>query len=165
MAFHQVSASSLTPSRPAPQAPQRKGTTNDTSQQQPLYSTPTALSNSGYGPSFTFTQSSPSASSYAPTYTGIGGTPGRNNSNDHVMNNSQIVRSGPVSVKEDGFASWMWKVKWLILKEQTLTIHKSEVSPPINFYQYTKFAELLISRSNLVSADTKYYNSARNHQH
>jgi protein-serine/threonine kinase len=40
------------------------------------------------------------------------------------------VRSGPVSVKEDGFASWIWKVKWMVLKEQTLTIHKSEVSTP-----------------------------------
>lgn len=131
MAFHQVSPSSLTPSRPAPQAPQRKGAQND---QQPLYSTPAALSNSGYGPSFTFTSSSPSASSYAHTYTGIGGTPGRNNSNDNVQNNSQIVRSGPVSVKEDGFASWIWKVKWLVLKEQTLTIHKSEVSSPVELF-------------------------------
>jgi hypothetical protein len=127
MAFHQVSASSLTPSRPAPQAPQRKGTSSDSSQ-QPLYSTPTTLATSGYGPSFTFTQSS-SASSYAPTYTGIGGTPGRSNSNGQNANNSQIVRSGPVSVKEDGtFASWIWKLKWLVLKEQTLTIHKNEVS-------------------------------------
>ena len=127
MAFHQVSASSLTPSRPAPPAPQRRGNSND---QQPLYSTAAALSSSGYGPSFTFTQSAPSASSYAPTYTGIGGTPGRNNSNDHVLNDSQIVRSGVASVKEEGFASWLWKAKWLVLKEQTLTIHKSEVRAP-----------------------------------
>jgi hypothetical protein len=32
-----------------------------------------------------------------------------------------------VSIKEDGFASWLWRPKWLVLKEQTLTIHKTEV--------------------------------------
>lgn len=133
MAFHQVSASSLMPSRPAPQAPQQRKGTNDNS--QPLYSTSAALSNSGYGPSFTFTQSSPSASSYAPTYTGIGGTPGRNNPKDQASNNSQIIRCGFVSVKEEGFVSWLWKAKWLVLKEQTLTIHKSEVKPLAKFFR------------------------------
>ncbi|GLB44310.1 putative P21-Rho-binding domain containing protein [Lyophyllum shimeji] len=126
MSYHQVTATSLTPSRPAPQAPQRRGT--DTSQSS-LYNTNTALSNSGYGPSFTFTPSSPSTSSYSGGYTGIGGTPGSNGSSE-ALYNSQIVRSGPVSVKEEGtFASWIWKLKWLVLKEQTLTIHKSEHSP------------------------------------
>ena len=156
MAFHQVSAGSLTPSRPAPQAPQRRGTSND---QQPLYSTPAALSSSGYGPSFTFTQSSPSASSYAPTYTGIGGTPGRNNSNDQVLSNSQIVRSGIASMKEDGFASWIWKAKWLVLKEQALTIHKSEVSMPPKNNVIDKFAELAISQFNPVIPSTNYNTS------
>jgi len=33
-----------------------------------------------------------------------------------------------VSIKEDGFASWLWRPKWLVLKEQTLSIHKTEVS-------------------------------------
>ena len=42
---------------------------------------------------------------------------------------THVVRSGTVSVKEDGFAtSWLWRPKWLVLKEQTLSIHKSEVS-------------------------------------
>jgi len=41
-----------------------------------------------------------------------------------------IVRSGAVSIKEDGFAtSWLWRPKWLVLKEQTLSIHKNEVRP------------------------------------
>ncbi|KAJ7456299.1 Pkinase-domain-containing protein [Mycena galericulata] len=44
--------------------------------------------------------------------------------------NSIIIREGHVGVKEDGsFASWMWKAKWLVLKEMTLTMHKSENSP------------------------------------
>ncbi len=41
---------------------------------------------------------------------------------------SSVVRCGSVSVKEEGtFASWIWQKKWLVLKEQTLSLHKSEV--------------------------------------
>lgn len=32
-----------------------------------------------------------------------------------------------VSLKEEGFASFMFLRKWLILKESVLTIHKTEV--------------------------------------
>jgi hypothetical protein len=112
MAYHQVSASSLTPSRPAPQAPRL-----------PVYNSNT-LAASGYNPSFSLTSSSPSGSSYAPSYSGIGGSPNRMNES---FGDSRIVRNGVVSVKEDGFASWLWRPKWLILKEQTLSIHKNEV--------------------------------------
>ncbi|KAJ6542592.1 kinase-like domain-containing protein [Mycena capillaripes] len=39
-----------------------------------------------------------------------------------------VVRQGPVSVKEDGmFTSWIWRVKWLVLKEKSLSLHKSVV--------------------------------------
>ena len=68
---------------------------------------------------------SSSASSYATSYSGIGGSPNRPSDS---FRDSQIVRSGTVNVKEDGFASWLWRPKWLILKEQMLTIHKNEVS-------------------------------------
>ena len=102
MAFNQVSSTSLTPSRPAPPAPQRAG--------------PGAT----YNPAFSIPSSSGSS------YSGIGGSPNRNSEN--IMN-THIVRSGTVSIKEDGFAtSWLWRPKWLVLKEQTLSIHKSEVS-------------------------------------
>jgi protein-serine/threonine kinase len=40
---------------------------------------------------------------------------------------STFVRNGMVSIKADGFASWLWRPKWLVLKEQTLSIHKTEV--------------------------------------
>ncbi|KAF9002393.1 Pkinase-domain-containing protein [Hymenopellis radicata] len=61
------------------------------------------------------------------SYSGIGGSPSR--SNDSGLG-SNVVRAGPVSVKEEGgFASWIWKLKWLVLKEQTLSLHKSENSP------------------------------------
>ena len=120
MAFNQVTAASLTPSRPAPQAPQRRGTDSPT-----MYTTNNALASSGYNASFSLTPSSPSISSYASSYSGIGGSPNRNS---EAAFNSQVVRNGMVSIKEDGFASWLWRPKWLVLKELTLSIHKTEVS-------------------------------------
>ncbi|TEB25397.1 Pkinase-domain-containing protein [Coprinellus micaceus] len=122
MAYHQVSSSSLQPSRPAPQAPQRR---NDPI---PLYSTSNASASSGYNNSFYST--SPSQSSYTNmSYSGIGGTPNRGS--DDTMN-SQIIRNGTVSMKEDGFGNWLWQRKWLVLKEQTLSVHRSENAPSQN---------------------------------
>ena len=45
--------------------------------------------------------------------------------------NSQVVRSGMVSVKdlENGLFSWIWRTKWLVLYGQLLTFRKDEVSP------------------------------------
>ena len=119
MAYHQVTATSLTPSRPAPPAPVRRGTEisgND-------YSI-NSSSSGGYNNSLSFTPASPSASSYAFPYSGIGGSPNRGS--DDAFN-SQIVRSGSVSMKGDSFSSWLFQRKWLVLREQTLSIHKSEV--------------------------------------
>lgn len=110
MAFNQVTATSLTPSRPAPAAPVRRA--NDIGN---------ALSSSGYASSFSVGTSSPSSSSYS----GIGGSPIRS---QDMYSSSDVVRSGMVGVKEDGIVSWLWRPKWLVLKEQTLSIHKSEVS-------------------------------------
>lgn len=117
MAYHQVTATSLTPSRPAPQAPiRRENSAND-------YSTNSSPSG-GYSSSLSFSTNSPSASPYAFPYSGIGGSPNRGP--DDVLN-SPIVRSGSVSMKEDGFGNWLFQRKWLVLKEQTLSIHKNEV--------------------------------------
>lgn len=41
--------------------------------------------------------------------------------------NLQVVRNGMVSLKEEGFASFMFLRKWLVLKGETLSIHKTEV--------------------------------------
>ncbi|THU83323.1 Pkinase-domain-containing protein [Dendrothele bispora CBS 962.96] len=134
MAYHQITPSSLTPSRPAPQIPLRRDTDSPT-----MYTSNSALSNNGYNAAITFSPSTPSSSSYASSYTGIGASPTRN----FDPSGSQVVRSGLVNVKEDGtfacwiwkakwvgtFASWIWKPKWLILKEQTLSIHRSEGAP------------------------------------
>lgn len=82
------------------------------------------MASNGYGPAFTFNQSSPAGSSYSSSYSGIGGSPSLSNGSG----SGGVVRQGPVSVKEDGtLTSWIWKVKWLVLKEMTLTLHKSEV--------------------------------------
>ena len=39
----------------------------------------------------------------------------------------EVVRSGYVSFKKDAFASWLWRAKYLVLRDQNLTIHKNEV--------------------------------------
>lgn len=109
MAFN-VAAANLTPSRPAPQAPLRRPADSPVPNN--------ARQNSSYNPSFS------SSSSYASDYTGIGGSPIRYS--DASMN-SQIIRNGMVSLKEEGFASFMFLRKWLVLKGDTLTIHKTEV--------------------------------------
>ncbi|KAK2461388.1 hypothetical protein APHAL10511_006612 [Amanita phalloides] len=97
MSFH-PSPTSLHPSRPAPPAPLRR---------------PTDLS-------FTSSPSSP-----APSYSGIGATPGAPDPHP-----ASTIRCGPVTIKEDGgFAAWIWKGKWLVLTGQSLSIHKSESAP------------------------------------
>ncbi|KAH9915306.1 kinase-like domain-containing protein [Fomitopsis serialis] len=115
MAFNQVTATSLTPSRPAPAAPMRRGP-----------DVGNALASSGYASSFSVGMSSPSGSSYAPSYSGIGASPIRNTD---MYSGSEVVRAGMVAVKEDGIVSWLWRPKWLVLREGTLSMHKSETSP------------------------------------
>lgn len=120
MSFQDTSTVFLTPPRPAPQ-PQRQFLSDPSSN---MYN-----NSSNYASPLKYIPSSPAASYNSP-YSGIGGSPNRNSG--AAMFNSQVVRQGPVYVKEDGFASWLWKAKWLVLKEEVLTIHKSEVSakPP-----------------------------------
>ncbi|KAJ7468514.1 Pkinase-domain-containing protein [Mycena latifolia] len=119
--------SSLTPSRPAPSPSMYSSSQSTLVSSQSSMSSKSTLASNGYNPAFTFSPSSPSGSSYATSYSGIGGSPSASNGNGA---GGGVVRQGPVSVKEDGtFASWIWKVKWLVLKEMTLTFHKSENSP------------------------------------
>lgn len=141
MSYHQVTANSLTPSRPAPQAPQRR---NEPTQ---LYSSNNQFSSSGYNPSFT-SNYSPATSNFSNNYTGIGGMPNRGPSDP--ANGNDVVRNGPVSMKEDGFGNWLWQRKWLILREQALTVHKNENAP-----QQTTI--LLRDISNIERTDLKPY--------
>lgn len=101
--FQCMSYPALTPSRPAPPAPSQRRPNDNV-----------------------FTPSSPAATSYHSSYTGIGGSPDRGPPSGPGF--SSIVRNGYASVKEDGFASWLWNRKWLVLKDQSLTFHKNEVS-------------------------------------
>ncbi|KAB5593759.1 P21 activated kinase [Ceratobasidium theobromae] len=75
------------------------------------------------------------------SYGGVGAAPVGNGSN---ISSNNIVKSGEVSVKEEGLTSWIWSRKWMVLKEQTLSFHKNEdeiynrsplmgVSNPTNF--------------------------------
>lgn len=128
MSYH---AASLTPSRPAPQAPQRRADTAAS------YASNSTLATLGYSSSYTLTPSSPSGSSYAFPYSGIGGSPNRG---PDSFVDSQVVRSGSVSMKDDSFGNWIFQRKWLVLKEATLTIQKSEVC-----YHFLNFVQLSIS--------------------
>ncbi|KAM6491085.1 Pkinase domain containing protein [Amanita muscaria] len=126
MSFHPITASSLTPSRPAPPAPQRW---TDSPHQ-----------------SFTLVPSSPSLSSYAPSYSGIGATPGGSDAYG-----SPVVRAGPVGIKEEGgLTSWIWKAKWMVLKDQLLIVHKSET-------QTAQFTINLREVTNIERIDLKPY--------
>ena len=116
MAFSQITATNLTPSRPAPQAPVRRAI--DTPSSSPYHR---KLQSSGYSATFS------SGSSYSPDYTGIGGSPLRH---PDLGLGSNVVRCGTVSLKEEGFASFMFLRKWLILREEALSIHKAEVGIP-----------------------------------
>jgi hypothetical protein len=123
MAFNQVTATSLTPSRPAPPIPLRQASTSSSS---------TTFTTSS---SLTLAPSLVSTSSYAPSYSGIGGTPnigGFPKRGSDSIPVSGIVRQGSVGFKEDAFASWLWREKWLVLREQSLSVHKNEVSFPYN---------------------------------
>ncbi|KAJ3319669.1 Protein kinase [Boothiomyces sp. JEL0866] len=42
--------------------------------------------------------------------------------------NSLVVKNGYVGVKEEGLRSFLWSKKWLVLRENTLTFHKSDTS-------------------------------------
>ncbi|KAH7868900.1 kinase-like domain-containing protein [Lentinula edodes] len=125
-----LTQTALTPSRPAPKPNDNNAmyTPNTSSS-----STSAALSSSGYNSALSYSPSTPAPSSsaynaYNSNYSGIGGVPSAQGSTS-ATDDASIIRSGYASVKEDGtFASWIWKVKWLVLKEQTLTFHKSESS-------------------------------------
>lgn len=41
-------------------------------------------------------------------------------------NSASVVRSGYISVKEDGLRSWIWSKKWLVLRETSLLFHKND---------------------------------------
>lgn len=128
-----LSASSLTPSRPAPPAPRRpphplsaeaSSPSTANSINSSVYAASTLQSN-GYSPSFAFSSAtSSSGSSLAPSYTGIGGSPNRHSP---IPFSSTIIRSGYAGVKEEAFASLFWGRKWLVLRDDALTFHKNEV--------------------------------------
>ncbi|KAI9509925.1 Pkinase-domain-containing protein [Russula earlei] len=157
MAFNQVTATSLTPSRPAPPIPLRQASTSSSS---------TAFSSSS---SLTLSPASVSTSFYATSYSGIGGTPNiggfpRRSSDDAPM--SGIVRQGSVGFKEDAFASWIWREKWLILREQSLSVHKNETAPCQSIIQLRDLAN--IERTDLKpycllleTRDKRYYLSMK----
>jgi serine/threonine-protein kinase CLA4 len=43
------------------------------------------------------------------------------------LNPTTIIKRGWISIKEDGIRSFIWAKKWVILKEQVMSIYKNEV--------------------------------------
>lgn len=110
---------SLTPSRPAPSAPNgRGGPVNNSLYAGSSYSANYApygsgSSSIGFSPSSNASFRSGSSTALSASGPSDGG----------------VVRQGYVSVKEDGFASFLWSRKWLILKEHLISFHKNETAP------------------------------------
>lgn len=109
--WHRTEAKSLspalTPSRPAPPVP--------THGSSPFPSSNPSTSQPHTNSATSFTSSPNPSPAFALTGTGAGSA-------------QTIVQRGWVSVKEDGIRAWIWSKRWLILREQTLSFHKNEVS-------------------------------------
>lgn len=113
MAYDGVSA--LTPSRAAPPPP-RRGPSDLLSSGASVYSN---------APSFqSYNTATSTPGSFHSSYSGIGGSPDRGSP---AGSSSNGIRSGYVSLKEDGFASLFWSKKWLVLRDEALSIHRNEV--------------------------------------
>lgn len=115
---------SLTPSRPAPPIPR---STTQSSQQAPSNAFPAS---SSYNSSNNHYNSSDNSNNSA---SGAGFGPSGSASSSYSASTGTgsaqtIVRRGWVSVKEDGLRAWIWSKRWLVLREQTLSFYKSEVS-------------------------------------
>ena len=63
-----------------------------------------------------------------PQTNSVGESPGGTASSSSLSPHERPVRSGYVSVKEDGFGNWLWSKKWLVLREETLVLYRNEVS-------------------------------------
>ncbi|CAH1761264.1 12617_t:CDS:10 [Entrophospora sp. SA101] len=65
--------------------------------------------------------------------------------------NSNVVKKGYISVKEDGLRAFLWSKRWLLLREQTLTFHRNEST-------YQAVALIFLKEiSNLQRTDLKPY--------
>ncbi|EIW68693.1 hypothetical protein TREMEDRAFT_71885 [Tremella mesenterica DSM 1558] len=106
--------SSLTPSRPAPPVPSRTiSSPPSVLQSTSRLPASSAFSSTAYGSGF------PTISSATFGNTSIRGASERSIS---------TVRTGPVSVKEEGLKSFLWRQKWLVLGGMDLQIFKNEQS-------------------------------------
>ena len=115
----------LTPTRAAPPAPKRIPTDMSSSSASTYSNSPSFTSYTSAA-STSATSYHSANSGFHPTYSGVGGSPDRGPPMSPSVN-GPAVRTGYVSVKEDGFASWLWGKKWLVLREEVLSIHRNEV--------------------------------------
>jgi hypothetical protein len=66
-------------------------------------------------------------------------------------------------MKEDGFGNWLWQRKWLVLKEQILSFHKSEVCSTVFWFLFPLIEADIVGIAECT--DAKYHLPARYHQH
>ena len=78
------------------------------------------------GPSATYSPAFPIPSPFGSSYSVVGGSPYPNSERKYM--GIHVIQSGAVGMKEDGFASWLWRPKWLCVEERMLWIRKSKVS-------------------------------------
>lgn len=65
--------------------------------------------------------------------------------------NTNVVKKGYISVKEDGLRAWIWSKRWTLLRDQTLTFHRNE-----NTYQAVALI-FLKEITNVSRTDLKPY--------
>ncbi|KAI9227862.1 MAG: p21 activated kinase [Piptocephalis tieghemiana] len=81
---------------------------------------------------------------------------------------SFIVKKGYIHVKEDGLRMWLWSKRWLVLREQTLTFHRTEQATQATALIFLREVNA-VNRTDLrpycfelVTKDKSFYLSCKN---
>ncbi|KIM29230.1 hypothetical protein M408DRAFT_328910 [Serendipita vermifera MAFF 305830] len=143
---------SLTPSRPAPSAPNPRLNGGGGGSNGPASVNNSLYAGSSYSPSYSSNTSGWSSIGFSPSPNPSIRTGSSTAVNASILGTPDggIVRSGYVSVKEDGFASFIWSRKWLVLKEHIISFHKNENAPQASML-------LLADITNVDRTDLKPY--------
>ena len=162
MSYHDLG--NMTPSRRAPPVPGSSSNSSSSSLQYQQQGKPPMLSSTSYAPSFHHNgmnnnnsvtplslgrHGSPAASTLSSSGYGNSMSPGQTSSLYNVGSRDSVggmtpIRQGMVTVNEEkGIRSFLWSKKWMVLKEQTLSFHKNEVSIPA-LVRFSRLDSLLI---------------------
>ncbi|KAJ3345736.1 Protein kinase [Entophlyctis luteolus] len=88
-------------------------------------------------------------------------------SQQQQMQSQQVIKRGPVSMRKDGLRAWMWSTCFLVLRAETLTVHKNEETKQPSTIIFLKDVEQ-VQRSELkpycfeiVTRDRSYFVACR----